>query len=97
MNQLNLNYYGKYAVPETVRGLFEFEQELRAEDLSLDFNLGLIMTQEDIRYMSTPPDVIPFASCGVDGIHYGFLTFGASVHRMCVSYEYGSGGLDCSS
>lgn len=91
MNQLNLNYYGKYAVPETVRGLFEFEQELRAEDLSLDFNLGLIMTQEDIRYMSTPPDVIPFASCGVDGIHYGFLTdFGLvadleQAYIVCVS------------
>lgn len=91
MNQLNLNYYGKYAVPETVRELFEFEQELRAEDLSLDFNLGLIMTQEDIRYMSTPPDVIPFASCGVDGIHYGFLTdFGLAAdleqaYIVCVS------------
>ncbi|MBY0162834.1 hypothetical protein H0178_44800 [Cytobacillus firmus] len=69
-----LNYYGKYSVPETVRQLWEFEEELRQDGYSLDLDLGLIMTKEDIRYMSTPPDVIPFASCGVDGIHYGFLT-----------------------
>ena len=49
-----LNYYGKYSVPETVRQLWEFEEELRQDGYSLDLDLGLIMTKEDIRYMSTP-------------------------------------------
>lgn len=74
-----LDYYGRYTtVPKTIQMLLEFEQELKDSGASLDFDLGLIMETEDIRYMSTPPDVIPFARPGVDGIHYGFLTdFGA--------------------
>ncbi|MGG4221310.1 hypothetical protein ABEW32_24185 [Paenibacillus jamilae] len=58
-----------------IEALIEFEQELEANRHSLSFDLGLIMEQGRApRYMATPPDVIPFAHAGVDGIHYGFLT-----------------------
>jgi hypothetical protein len=58
-----------------IEALIEFEQELEANRHSLGFDLGLIMEQGPApRYMATPPDVIPFAHAGVDGIHYGFLT-----------------------
>lgn len=83
--------YGKYAVPETIKELLKFEQELKESGLSLDFHLGLILQDERFRYISTPPDVIPFASAGVDGIHYGFLTdFGTvsdleQAYIVCVS------------
>lgn len=35
--------YGKYAVPETIKELRRFEQELKDCGLSLDIQLGLIM------------------------------------------------------
>jgi hypothetical protein len=58
-----------------IEALIEFEQELEANRHSLGFDLGLIMEHGRApRYMATPPDVIPFAHAGVDGIHYGFLT-----------------------
>lgn len=58
-----------------IEALIEFEKELEANRHSLSFDLGLIMEQGRApRYMATPPDVIPFAHAGVDGIHYGFLT-----------------------
>jgi hypothetical protein len=62
-----------------IQELIDFEQELEENRHSLDFDLGLIMERgRGIRYMSTPPDVIPFARAGVDGLQYGFLTdFGA--------------------
>lgn len=83
--------YGKYAVPETIKELLKFEEELKDNGLSLDFHLGLIMEGGRFRYISTPPDVIPFASAGVDGIYYGFLTdFGTisdleQAYIVCVS------------
>ncbi|AET59763.1 MULTISPECIES: hypothetical protein [Paenibacillus] len=58
-----------------IEAIIEFEQELEANRHSLSFDLGLIMEHGRApRYMATPPDVIPFAHAGVDGIHYGFLT-----------------------
>lgn len=58
-----------------IEALIEFEQQLEANRHSLGFDLGLVMEQGLApRYMATPPDVIPFAHAGVDGIHYGFLT-----------------------
>ncbi|WP_421617085.1 hypothetical protein ACAF76_018170 [Brevibacillus sp. TJ4] len=77
------DYYGRYHfVPKTIEMLLEFETKLSKSGYSLDRELGLIMEQEDIRYMSTPPDVIPFARAGVDGIHYGFLTDFGSVEDL---------------
>lgn len=58
-----------------IEALIEFEQELEANRHSLGYDLGLMMEHGRApRYMATPPDVIPFAHAGVDGIHYGFLT-----------------------
>lgn len=69
-----LDYYGRYEVPAKIKQLYKLEMELVADGLSLDFQMGIIMTKGEIRYMSTPPDVIPFATAGVDGIHFGFVT-----------------------
>jgi hypothetical protein len=63
--------YGKYTVPETVIRLYELELELGRD---MDLKLGLLMQKQDFRYACTPPDFIPFASPGVDGIHYCFVT-----------------------
>lgn len=67
--------YGKYEVPQTINQLYELETELGR---AMDLELGLIMQKYDFRYSCTPPDFIPFASSGCDGIHYCFVTdFGA--------------------
>ncbi|MGO4546561.1 hypothetical protein AB4Z29_17330 [Paenibacillus sp. 2TAB23] len=63
--------YGSYDVPPTVSRLYELEAELGG---AMDLELGLIMQKHDFRYPSTPPDFIPFASSGGDGIHYCFVT-----------------------
>ena len=71
--------YGRYNVPETIRRLYELEQELGREK---DMELGLIMQKHDMRYHCTPPDFIPFASPGVDGIHYCFVTDFGTVESL---------------
>ncbi|MDQ0115348.1 hypothetical protein [Paenibacillus harenae] len=63
--------YGKYDVPQSVIRLYELEQELGSD---MDFKLGLLMQKQDFRYHCTPPDFIPFASPGMDGIHFCFVT-----------------------
>ncbi|MGE5458939.1 MAG: hypothetical protein ACM3NJ_00655 [Methanobacterium sp.] len=68
------NYYGRYtSLPQTIEMLLDFEKEFSKDRYNLDSILGFIL-KEDMRYMSTPLDVIPFANPGADGIHYGFLT-----------------------
>ncbi|MDO7908616.1 hypothetical protein Q5741_19700 [Paenibacillus sp. JX-17] len=62
-------------MPPIIKELIRFEDELEMERHSLGFDLGLVMERgSGTRYMPTPPDVIPFAHAGRDGIHYGFLT-----------------------
>lgn len=68
------SHYGSYEVPATLRRLFELERELQQEDTSLEKALAFMLLEEDMRYINTPLDVIPFANTGMDGIHYGFLT-----------------------
>ncbi|CAM4310983.1 hypothetical protein FHS16_000720 [Paenibacillus endophyticus] len=63
--------YGDYAVPLTVSRLYELETEFGG---AMEAELGLLMQKHDFRYPSTPPDFIPFASSGGDGIHYCFVT-----------------------
>lgn len=63
--------YGKYDVPQSVIRLYELEQELGRD---MDSKLGLLMQKQDFRYPCTPPDFIPFASPGGDGIHFCFVT-----------------------
>ncbi|MBD8498752.1 hypothetical protein [Paenibacillus arenosi] len=66
--------YGKYEIPDSIIKMLE-----RQERCSDSEDIGLyILKDDDRRYMSTPIDSIPFATIGVDGIHYAFLTeFGA--------------------
>ncbi|TVX92092.1 hypothetical protein [Paenibacillus agilis] len=66
--------YGKYEIPDTIIKMLERQE--RSQDRE---DIGLFILQDDeCRYMSTPIDSIPFATIGVDGIHYAFLTeFGA--------------------
>ncbi|QDH22123.1 hypothetical protein [Saccharibacillus brassicae] len=67
-------HYGTYEIPALIRQLFELEHELQQEDLSLDRAFPCMLFEDDFRYSFTPLDVIPLASTGMDGIHYGFLT-----------------------
>lgn len=82
--------YGAYDIPDEIVKLFELEKELNDIDLSLD-RIGFQPCPHDFAYSFTPPDLIPFASTGGGGIHFGFLTdFGtvrtlAEAPIVCVS------------
>ncbi len=65
-------HFGKYEIPPTLLKLFGLERELGAE--WMDRRLGLMPVHDNMRYESTPPDFIPFAQPGMDGIHYCFVT-----------------------
>ncbi|MFJ5769289.1 hypothetical protein [Psychrobacillus sp. NPDC093180] len=66
--------YGSYSIPKEVYRLIQLEIDLQKEGLSLA-TIGLIPIDDYFYYYSiTPPDLIPFASTGGNGIHFGFLT-----------------------
>jgi hypothetical protein len=65
--------YGSYEIPEEVYKLYELENELNEVDLSL-YIIGLQPCLHDYCDPISPPDFIPFAITGGDGIHFGFLT-----------------------
>jgi hypothetical protein len=65
--------YGSYEIPIEVIKLYELEKELNEEDLSLHM-IGFQPCLHDFSYSISPPDLIPFANTGGDGIHFGFLT-----------------------
>lgn len=65
--------YGSYEIPDEIYKLYELEKELNDIDLSLDI-IGFQPCLHDYSYAITPPDLIPFANTGGDGIHFGFLT-----------------------
>ncbi|MHC0038867.1 hypothetical protein [Pseudoneobacillus sp. C159] len=65
--------YGSYEIPEEVYKLYELERELSEVDLSL-YIIGLQPCLHDYCDPISPPDLIPFANTGGDGIHFGFLT-----------------------
>ncbi|MDW0117270.1 hypothetical protein QTL97_10015 [Sporosarcina thermotolerans] len=65
--------YGEYGVPDEVKKLIELENTLKKKGLTLD-TIGLVPIQDFFSYWITPPDVIPFAHTGGDGVHFGFLT-----------------------
>jgi hypothetical protein len=78
-----MNYLGKYKqLPETIEKLIEFEIELQKEGYSLDRELNLIIQSDYFAYNVTPYDVVPFASTGCDGIHFGFLTDYSSIENL---------------
>jgi hypothetical protein len=65
---------GRYREPASLRALRGLRDRC-AKD-GLDFELiGLRLPNgEDYRYPDTPPDLLPFACTGGDGIHFGVLT-----------------------
>ncbi|MFC4600298.1 hypothetical protein [Cohnella hongkongensis] len=63
--------YGRYRVPDIIKRLDKLEQEF---DGAMETAMGLRILRQDMRYYCTPPDFIPFAAPGVDGIHYCFVT-----------------------
>lgn len=71
--------YGCYNVPDMIYRLYELEQQMGQK---MDTEIGLLMQKHDMRYPCTPPDFIPFASPGVDGIHYCFVTDFGTVDRL---------------
>lgn len=73
MERMMKNEYGSLAIPEEVLMLLRLEEDLAREGESLD-TIGFIPIVHEFAYPITPIDVIPFASTGGDGIHFGFLT-----------------------
>lgn len=73
--------YGQYDIPEEIHLLHQLENELSNEGLSLSQIAFQPIDQFD-SYSVTPPDLIPFASTGGNGIHFGFLTDFHSVSNL---------------
>ena len=67
------NEYGSLTIPKEVFMLIQLEEELAGEGETLD-TIGFIPIVQEFAYPITPIDVIPFASTGGNGIHFGFLT-----------------------
>ncbi len=73
--------YGQYEIPNEIQLLHQLEKELSNEGLSLSQIAFQPINLFD-PYWITPPDLIPFASTGGDGIHFGFLTDFHSVSNL---------------
>lgn len=70
-----MDFLGKYKeFPQALQMLTNIDLDLQKEGVSLFDQLSLFLLDEGYAYDVTPYDVIPFASIGADGIHYGFLT-----------------------
>ncbi|WNQ11270.1 hypothetical protein MJA45_27345 [Paenibacillus aurantius] len=65
--------YGKYSIPEEILRLLQLQEELEREGLSMGC-IGFLPVTFYYAHSITPPDLIPFASTGGNGIHFGFLT-----------------------
>lgn len=61
--------FGSYEKPKILEKLESYQNNKKANWENLEFWIDY-----DIRYSITPIDVIPFASTGNNGIHFGFLT-----------------------
>lgn len=62
-------YFGDYEKPEILLKLKQFQKTEKANWEELGFWIDY-----NAHYSTTPLDVIPFASTGDNGIHFGFLT-----------------------
>ena len=81
MNQSLTLAYGSYRVPEPIRQLYELDRQLESEGLPMGL-IGLRPVYDYFGYFITPPDLIPFADTGGDGIHFGFLTDFGRAERL---------------
>lgn len=67
--QLDEFFFGHYKKPDLLNTLEAYEKKWPNFWVDLGFEIFY-----DQHYCTTPLDVIPFASTGSDGIHFGFLT-----------------------
>ncbi|MCT2537697.1 hypothetical protein NC661_11305 [Aquibacillus koreensis] len=65
--------YGSYEIPDEILQLHQLDADLQKEGLSLA-NIGFKPSATFAPYSISPPDLIPFAETGGDGIHFSFLT-----------------------
>ena len=65
--------YRHYVIPNEIEQLYELEEQLNKDNLSLSV-IGLCPCTEFAPYAITPPDCIPFVETGGAGIHFAFLT-----------------------
>lgn len=65
--------YGAYDMPQEIKDLLQLEEDLTRKGLSMEI-IGIRPVHSYYSYSITPPDLIPFADTGGDGIHFGFLT-----------------------
>ncbi|WP_062350415.1 SMI1/KNR4 family protein [Bacillus kwashiorkori] len=70
--EIESKFHG-YEVPQQIYQLIDLEEKLNKRRLSLS-QIGFSPDFEQNFYSITPPDFIPFASTGGDGICFGFLT-----------------------
>ncbi|WP_391201487.1 hypothetical protein [Psychrobacillus sp. L4] len=73
--------YGQYEIPNEIHLLYQLENDLSNEGLSLS-QIGFQPIYQFVPYWITPPDLIAFASTGGGGIHFGFLTDFHSVSNL---------------
>ena len=73
--------YYQYQIPDEILLLRQIETELSNKGLSLS-QIGFLPIDQPETYSITPPDLIPFASTGGGGIHFGFLTEFHSVSNL---------------
>lgn len=78
---------GKYQkLPEVIQRLSKYEEVLLEQGSSLEEAIGLILEEDDYYYDVTPCDAITFASLGVDGIHFAFLTDFGEITNLAEAY-----------
>ncbi|MFD0675223.1 hypothetical protein [Cohnella sp. GCM10027633] len=69
-----------YLVSETLDKLLELDEELKVNNSSLEYYLGIILRREDgFKYDCTPDDSRVFAHTGSDGDHFAFYTIDEAV------------------
>lgn len=73
--------YGSYEVPEIINFLLELNKKYISKNFDMSL-IGFRIIDSYNPYSITPPDLIPFADTGGNGIHFGFLTDFGSVNSL---------------
>lgn len=73
--------YGSYQVPPVIHRLLDLSHDYTKKGIDMSL-IGFRITGSYSPYSITPPDLIPFAETGGDGIHFGFLTDFGKVQNL---------------
>ena len=73
--------YGACKIPDIIHRLTVLNNDFIRHGLDMGF-IGFRLLDDYEPHFITPPDLIPFADTGGDGIHFGFLTDFGAVHRL---------------